>query len=130
MYNIKRNNIFKNLYKNCYIAKRLDPILDDYGNELEQYSKPIKYRFNYQPVTDEAEALAYGKTEKGVIKTFIDYDKYVGKFDTFDLAYLYGATPDGEIKNGKNANYKITTCIPQNTKILVYFAKLTKKQGE
>ena len=73
---------------------------------------------------------SYGKTEKGVIKTFIDYDKYVGKFDTFDLAYLYGATPDGETKNGKNANYKITTCIPQNTKILVYFAKLTKKQGE
>lgn len=129
MYNIRRNNIFKNLNKVCYISKKLEPKLDAYGNEINVYDKPKKYKFNYQPVTDEAEALVYGKTEQGVIKAFLDYDKYIGKIDTFDLAYLYGANPANEKSNGNNANYKVITCIPQNTKILVYFSKLTKKQG-
>ena len=34
-----------------------------------------------------------------------------------------------EKKNGENANYRVVTFKPQNTKILVYFEELTKKQG-
>ena len=47
----------------------------------------------------------------------------------YDLVYLYGASPENEEYNGQNANYRVITFIPQNTKILVYFEKLTKTEG-
>lgn len=127
MYNISQTNIFKNWDKICYIASKLPSIEDAYGNQLSQYEEPIKYKFNYQPVTDqkEVEVLGYGESSNGLIRALIDI-KYLDKIKQYDLAYLYGATPNEEKNNGDNANYRVVTCKPQNTKILVYFEELTK----
>ena len=120
------NDIFKHWNKPCFIASKLDPTEDIYGNEITQYDVPKKYIFNYQPVTDEAELAAYGITNKGVVRAILT-NNYLGKIKEYDLAYLYGATPDNETKNGQNANYVVKTFIPQNSRILVYFERRVKK---
>ena len=173
MYNISQTKIFNNWDKICYISSKLTPIEDEYGNELNLYATPVKYKFNYQPVVDtkEAEIQGYGDNTKGLVRALLDIN-YLGKIKQFDLAYLYGAIPynvttdtvykenvvyytkngtkftalvegidyqigdeitktlyNDENKVGDNANYRIGTFKPQNTKILVYFEELTKKQG-
>lgn len=144
-------NIFKNWKKVCYIRQRVwqeatypmeygfpsskryvnekdDIYVDEYGNELERYYEPKKYLLNYQPVTndaDEAILKPYGITMEGTVKALMDA-KYFGELNRYDLAYLYDATPDEEEFDGQYANYRVITAIPQNTKILVYFERLTK----
>lgn len=125
------NDIFSNWNKTCYIRPILKPIEDAYGNELNQYGESSKYSFNYQPVAnkDEAEMQKFGQSSNGIVRAMLDTYKYQGRIKEFDLAYLYGATPEDEAYNGENANYKVVTCVPQNTKILVYFEKIVKEQG-
>ena len=127
------NDIFKNWNKVCYIRKRITSddsgiIVDEYGNEIQQYDEPVKYRFNYQPVTndaDEAILKPYGVTLEGTVKALVDI-KYNGQLNKYDLVYLYGASPENENYAGENANYRVITSVPQNMKILVYFERLTK----
>ena len=127
------NDIFKNWNKVCYIRKRITSdesgiTIDDYGNEIQNYEEPVKYRFNYQPVTndaDEAILKPYGVTLEGTVKALVDI-KYNGQLNKYDLVYLYGATPENENYAGENANYRVITSVPQNMKILVYFERLTK----
>ena len=71
----------------------------------------------------------FGQSSNGIVRAMLDTYKYQGRIKEFDLAYLYGATPEDETYNGENANYKVVTCVPQNTKILVYFEKIVKEQG-
>lgn len=126
MYNISQTNIFKNWDKYCYIASLLPPQSDEYGNEINVYDTPVKYKFNYQPITDQREFAtleAYGINKNGAVRALLDIN-YNGKIKEFDLAYLYDATPENEENNGDNANYKVVKFIPQNTKILVYFERL------
>ena len=94
MYNTSQTNIFKNWDKDCYISSKLTPITDIYGNEINQYSKPIRYKFNYQPVTDqkEAETQGFGENSNGLVRALLDMN-YLNKIKQFDLAYLYGAIP-------------------------------------
>ena len=127
------NDIFKNWNKVCYIRKRITSdesgiTIDDYGNEIQNYEEPVKYRFNYQPVTndaDEAILKPYGVTLEGTVKALVDI-KYNGQLNKYDLVYLYGASPENENYAGENANYRVITSVPQNMKILVYFERLTK----
>lgn len=127
------NDIFRNWNKVCYIRKRLTSdetgiVTDEYGNEIQNYDEPVKYRFNYQPVTtdaDEAVLKPYGVTLEGTVKALVDI-KYEGQLNRYDLVYLYGASPENETFSGENANYRVITSVPQNMKILVYFERLTK----
>ncbi len=127
------NDIFRNWSKVCYIRKRVvsdegDVIIDEYGNEIQKYEEPKKYIINYQPVTndaDEAILKPYGVTLEGTVKALVDI-KHEGELNKYDLAYLYGATPNNEEYEGQKANYRVITAIPQNMKILVYFERLTK----
>ena len=127
------NDIFRNWNKVCYIRKRLTSdetgiTTDEYGNEIQNYDEPVKYRFNYQPVTtdaDEAVLKPYGVTLEGTVKALVDI-KYEGQLNRYDLVYLYGANPENETFDGENANYRVITSVPQNMKILVYFERLTK----
>jgi len=145
------NDIFRNWNKVCYIRQRVwqdptypmelgypsskryvnngeDIYIDEYGNELATYYEPKKYRFNYQPVTNDADKAnlePYGVTMSGTVRAMID-SKYFGEFNRYDLAYLYDATPDSEEYAGQYANYRVVTAIPQNMKLLVYFERLTK----
>ena len=125
------NNIFQNWNKDLYIATKKEVILDDYGNEIIKYNEPFYFgKVNYQPLTKkdlEAYYKAYGETQNSIISLLIDYTQD-GKFKAFDLAYLYGATPENEVNYGDNANYIVRAYKPQNTKIMVIFEEIVKEE--
>ena len=124
------NHIFQNWNKDLYIANKKDVTLDDYGNEIVTYDTPFYFgKVNYQPLTKkdlEAYIKVYGETQNSIISLLIDYTED-GRFKAFDLAYLYGATPNGEQVNGANANYIVRSYKPQNTKIMVIFEEIVKE---
>lgn len=126
------NNIFKNWNKDMYIATKKEVKYDDYNNEIVIYNKPFFFgRVNYQPLTGknlEAYIQAYGETKNNIVSCLIDYTED-GKFKEFDLAYLYGATPNGEQVYGDNANYMVRTYKSQNTKIMVIFEEIIKEEN-
>lgn len=128
-----KNNIFQNWDKDIYIATKKGVKLDDYNNRIVEYNKPFYFgRENYQPMNWrdlQSYMSAFGETTRKVIGLLIDY-KDLGKFDEFDLAYLYGATPEGEEVNGSNANYIVKSYKPQNTKIMVVFEEIIKDNVE
>ena len=123
--------------KEIWIARKKDikydkygkPIIkyDDDGNVITEYEKPVKYYFNYQPVSSSAEVMAFGTKASTTQKAVIPLDKYKGKFKEFDLAYLNGATPKGEVLYGDNANYVLDPPKEGNNVIIMYFNKLTGK---
>lgn len=126
------SNIFQNWNKDMYIATKDIVQYDDYNNEIVIYNTPFYFgKVNYQPLTTkqmEAYIQTYGETENNVVSCLIDFkDRY--KFNIFDVAYLYDATPDGEAKNGANANYKIRAFKPQNTKIMVILEEIIKEEN-
>ena len=128
MYNINRSYIFKNLYQNIYISSQLEPTEDENHNKIAAYDIPIKYkRWNIQYVKSNSEILEFGQNVSNMRVAVIPYtEKYANKFKEFDLAYLDGTNPTGEIINGQNANYRIYSVRPQNNIIRIYFIKLTK----
>lgn len=125
------NNIFTNWNKPMYIATKKEEVqYDEYDNEIVVYDTPFYFgKVNYQPLTTkqmEAYIKEYGETINNVVSCLIDYkDRY--KFNSFDLAYLYDATPKGEKANGKNANYVVKAFKPQNTKVMVLFEEIVKE---
>ena len=128
------NHIFLNWNKPMYIAtKNRDEItIDDYHNEIVTYNEPFYFgRVNYQPLTRkdlEAYIWEYGETKNNIVSCLINYTED-GKFKELDLAYLYGASPEGEPQNGANANYIVRSYKPQNTKIMVIFEELVKEEN-
>ena len=52
-----------------------------------------------------------------------------GRFKELDIAYLYGATPEGEEVHGDNANYLVRTYRQQNTRIMVVFEEIIKEEN-
>ena len=130
MYNINGQKIFKNIKTKCYIASKLESTKDEEGNEITQYDTPKEYVFNIQPLVnssiDGAEIQAFGElAQKMKVAVITQRDKYKDTFKEFDLAYLDGATPDNEIYNGQNANYRVHLVSIQNTVIRIFFTKLT-----
>lgn len=124
------NHIFQNWNKDLYIAPKSEITLDDYGNEIITYNEPFYFgKVNYQPLTKkdlEAYVKVYGETKNSIISLLIDYTED-GRFKAFDLAYLYGATPENEVNYGDNANYIVRAYKPQNTKIMVIFEEIVKE---
>lgn len=122
-------NTFENVKSKCYIGSKLDSRFDDEGNEIKVYDEPQEYFFNIQPVntltSNAAEIQSFGENaNKMKVAVITNRKKYEGKFKDFDCAYLDGATPEGEIVNGQNANYRIYSVQPQNVVIRVFFIKL------
>ena len=131
MYNIKTSNIFKNWNTLCYIAKKLEPIRDDFGNQITIYDKPKPYKFNIQPISGESEAKEFGELTKNMrVALITERDKYINEFHNFDLVYLDGVTPKGETFNGERANYRIYDIRPQNVALKIYFLRVGKSNKE
>lgn len=131
MYNVKGSSIFRNWNKSCYIATKKDEQVeyDDEGNEIKTYNKPQKYYFNIQPLNsylDVIEFAEYGEKVNKTYKAVIPYKDYIGKFKEGDIAYLEGATPDGETEAtyGMTGNYIISSVRPQNVVIAIYFERI------
>ena len=124
MYNVNRQNVF-NYKSKIYIAKYLTTEEDDDLNQFKIYDKPIKYIFNVQPASADSEIKEFGELANSMRVAVIPKSKYNGKFQEFDAAYIDN-NPDGELKNGDNADYRIYSVRPQNMCIRVYFLKLVK----
>lgn len=127
-----KSHIFQNWNKDMYIATKDEVVVDDYDNEIVTYNEPFFFgKVNYQPLTTkqlEAYMQTYGETENNIVSCLIDFkDRY--KFNIFDLAYLYDAKPDNEVKNGANANYIVRAFKPQNTKIMVILEEIIKEEN-
>ena len=126
------NNIFTNWNKDMYIAPKDGVEHDEYLNEKVKYAEPFYFgKVNYQPLTTkqmEAFIKTYGETNNNIVSCLINVlDK--DKIKQFDLAYLYGATPEGEVKYGDNANYVVRAYKPQNTKIMVILEEIVKEEN-
>lgn len=128
MYNINRQNIrHNNLKSTLYVAKNLGTTEDEYGDEEVLYDKPKKYHFNVMPVKTASEIQAFGELATSMkVAVITEKDRYINEFHEFDAAYLDGATPEDEIQNGYDANYRVYAVQPQNAIIKVYFLKLVK----
>lgn len=126
------NHIFDNWDKDLYIASKNGVEYDINLNEIVKYEEPFYFgKVNYQPLTTkqmEAFIKVYGETNNNIVSCLINYlDK--DRIKIFDLAYLYGANPNGEIKHGDNANYLVRAFKPQNTKIMVIFEEIIKEEN-
>lgn len=112
--------------RDIYIASKKEVTLDDEGNEIVIYDEPKPFKFNYQPVSTDADIAEFGENSKMMKKAIIPI-LYQGQFKEFDVAYLDGATPEGEENYGDNANYRLLPPRDGNSVIIIYFERLTGK---
>ncbi len=112
--------------KDLYIAHKLSVIVDDEGNEIPVYSVPEPYKFNYRAISSDAELREFGEKADITQRMVIDR-KYEGMFKEFDVAYLYGVTPEEETNNGDNANYVLLPPRIGNSVIIIYMQKIMGK---
>ena len=131
MFNVSFDT-FSNRFKTIYIAPKIGVRYDDYNNEIVEYGKPYSFGVkNYQPMTWRTlqwYMSAFGETKNNVVQLLIDYtDK--NKIKPFDVVYLYGATPKGEVKNGANANYLVKAVREQNVKCMVILEEIIKEEN-
>lgn len=129
MFDVTAYDTFKNVKSDCYIASKLGQDIDIYGNSVPVYDKPNTepYKWNIQNVSQGSEAYSFGEKAlqmKVAMILGIEKEKFLNKFHEYDLAYLDGATPENEVVNGQNANYRIYAIKPQNVSLLIYFEKL------
>lgn len=114
--------------KTLYIASFLEDCMDDYGNTVATYKKPIFIgEENIQPLSGSVDVSEYGNKVNKMQKVLLDYNKYLGKIKENDLAYIEEATPKDEKVFGNNANYRVDSVRNQNRKIAIYFEKLPNK---
>jgi hypothetical protein len=124
---IKINPNPDNWAKYLYIASYVgEPSLDDEGNEVRNYDKPVKYLFNYQPLTSYNDIQVFGKDAQ-IVKKMVIPIEYAGRFKEYDLAYLDGVTPDGEENYGDKANYVLLPPKEGNSVIIIYCQKIRGK---
>lgn len=118
----------KDWVKDVYIASKIGVQYDIDENEMPVYGKPNEkpYKFNYQTLSTDADIAEFGENAKIMKKAVIPIS-YQGQFKEFDVAYLDGATPDGEENYGDNANYRLLPPRDGNSVIIIYFEKLTGK---
>lgn len=118
----------KDWVKDVYIASKIGVQYDIDVNEIPVYGKPNEkpYKFNYQTLSTDADIAEFGENAKIMKKAVIPIS-YQGQFKEFDVAYLDGATPDGEENYGDNANYRLLPPRDGNSVIIIYFEKLTGK---
>jgi hypothetical protein len=120
-----RGNIFKRWNKKVYIASKTGSEVDENFNETTVYGTPIPYKMNIQPTNASSDLEAFGETSFSMMRAIVPYESYVGKINEFDVAYIY-TTPEGEVKNGDNADYRVKSVAIQNLAIAIYFEKITK----
>lgn len=121
-----------NYKKDIYIASVLpEEEINEFGDTLKVYEEPKPYNFNVQPISGYAMQKEYGQVENQMQRAIINYGRqpnefedYFGMFKQYDLAYLDGASPDGEEKHGQNANYRIRSVRNQNKRIVLDFEKI------
>lgn len=113
----------KNFVKEIYIATKKEVVEDNKGNLIVIYNKPVKYIINVQPMNGGLDMESYGLKCLEMQRGMCDYEEYFGEFNEDDVAYLDGVSPEEEISNGANANYRITAVLNQNKRIAIIFER-------
>lgn len=127
MYNVNSQPIHK-VKSKIWIAKKLRVDFDEYGNQIPIYDEPQKYLFNVQTLSETSDIMEFGERVNSTkVISITEKKKYQGKFNEFDLVYVDN-TPENEVNNGDNADYKIVGVRNQNTSIRVYIQKLVNEQ--
>jgi len=112
--------------KPLYVASFKEVSYDDELNEIRMYDEPIYYEYNYQPVSSYLDIQAFGKDAIEMKKIVIPIsDKDL--FKEYDVAYLEGATPEGEVNYGDNANYVFLPPKEGNAVVIIYCQKIKGK---
>ena len=112
--------------KPLYVASFDKVSHDDELNEVREYKEPIYYEYNYQPVSSYLDIQAFGKDAIEMKKIVIPI-KDKDLFKEYDVAYLEGATPDGEENYGDNANYVFLPPKEGNAVVIIYCQKIKGK---
>ena len=112
--------------KPLYIATFKEVIYDDELNEIRIYNEPVAYEYNYQPVSSYLDIQTFGKDTTEMYKIVIPI-KDKDLFNEYDLAYLNGATPEGETNYGDNANYVLLPPKEGNAVVIIYCQKIKGK---
>ena len=112
--------------KKLYIAKKIGVMDDDEGNEIALYSTPELYEFNYRGIKSAADMAEFGE-KASITQRMVIPREYEGEFKEFDVAYLYGASPENELKNGDNANYVLLPPRVGNSVNIIYLQKIIGK---
>ena len=112
--------------KPLYIATFKEVIYDDELNEIRTYNEPVAYEMNYQPVSSYLDIQEFGKDATKIQKIVLPI-KDKDLFKEYDLAYLNGATPDGEGNYGDNANYVMLPPKIGNAVVIIYCQKIKGK---
>ena len=92
--NIKAHPI--NWVKVCFIASKIktdSQEFDEDGNEIDVYSTPVLYKFNYQPVSSNIDLMEFGEKASIIQKAVIPIE-YRELFKENDIAYLDGVEPN------------------------------------
>ncbi|MEG0552434.1 MAG: hypothetical protein RR533_02730 [Carnobacterium sp.] len=112
------------LLKDIWIA----PFIREYtgvdSNLYKVYGAPFQLKCSINSLNGDYEFTMYGERVNRMCKIMPNFDEYYSKIHEKDRAYLYGASPTGEIANGDNANYYVKNVLPQNIKMTVYLEKL------
>ena len=112
--------------KPLYIATFKEIIYDDELNEIRIYNEPVAYEINYQPVSSYLDIQTFGKDTTEMYKIVLPI-KDKDLFNEYDLAYLNGATPEGEVNYGDNANYVLLPPKEGNAVVIIYCQKIKGK---
>jgi len=124
MYYNPNNQKVLNFNTKLYIAKYKETTQDENLNQKQVYYEPQKFFFNIQPVNKSSEIREFGELVNSMkVAVITQKQKYLNKFNEFDLAYLDGVEPINELEYGDMANYRIYAVRPQNTIIKIYFLK-------
>ena len=112
--------------KPVYIASFDKVETDEEFNEIRYYKEPVAYEINYQPVSSYLDIQMYGKDTTEMYKMVIPI-KDKDLFKEYDVAYLNGATPEGEVNYGDNANYVMLPPKIGNAVVIIYCQKIKGK---
>lgn len=108
--------------KPVYVAHLQTVTKDNQGNQTRNYSAPIAYTLNVQPMSDDARIENFGANSKKMYRALLNTVDTIIK--EFDVVYLEGATPTGETVNGSNANFTVRRIAKQNTVTIIYFESM------
>lgn len=111
--------------RTIYIASKLGMELDEDANEIVNYSVPQEYNFTVNSVTSSAELAEFGE-RASLIKKIVVPIEYEDTFKEFDVAYI-NTTPNGEARNGSNADYMLKPPRVGNNAIVIYIEKILGK---
>lgn len=107
--------------KTVYISK-LVSVDKSNGNQTKVYATPIAYKINIQEFSGQAKIDEFGANAKKMYRgVIVDIGLDINEFD---VAYLDGATPVGEPKNGFNANFEIKRVHTPNISTSIYFESI------